>query len=452
MLTPSQKSKVNQSSRSAIFTAYSSVTENWASQKWLQPQNKYISDPVAKIKDDKHNGKQPIYSHLRQYITASAMTHCMDGWGFIGRAIEAHLRGDSDVSRHLGYYAELRAAFSILASEGIGVFDRLHYIVNAKGKCELVPRANDDGTHKFTWAALDHWASTPRATDLLFSIIKPGGIPIYQWIDNFRLGSGMRSIVTEEWLRGWGMDLKMMAEDRDSRNFASYRPTAFTSPRALSIDETMKLVCDFWNVFEPSNSIRFSRLDRYLLKNSLEKYFKSSNPSKKSCKQASKLYRKQVADMLSYISPGDLNPDEWLNFLTDFTDTTYPIINDAKGTAKPIDPKHHKQVIARAALLLRVATGSCCDYIDTLTTTDKQNLQFWCSRIGEDRSLWQMGDEPDQFIDLWTDIKESLEEIDNWQTTPSNHPNSYFTLWKNSSDVVGMLGTCERIGLWGMGL
>lgn len=449
-LTPNQISKVNQSSRSAILTTYSSVTENWISQKWLHPQNKYISDPIAKIKNDKNHHRQPTHSHLRQYITASAMTHCMDGWSFIGRAIEAHLRGDSDVARHLGYYAELRAAFSILATEGIGVFDRVHYIVNAKGKCERVP--SDDGTHKFTWMALDHWASTSRASDLLFSIIKPGGVPINQWIDNFSMGSGMRSIIASRWLKQWGIDIKMLAEDRDSRNFASYRPTAFTSPRALSIDETLQMVFNFWNIFEPLDPIRFSVLDRFLLKNSLMLYFRATHAGGKSCKQAPILYRRQVENMLSRISPGDFNHDKWLEYLINFQDISCSIIDSAQGSADVKDPKHHEQVIARAALLLRIATGACRDYVDTLTTKDKDNLQFWCSRVGEDHSLWQVGNQPDQYLDLWADIKEALEEIENWQTTPESCPNSYFTLWKNSSAVVGMLGTCERIGLWGMGL
>ena len=35
---------------------------------------------------------------------------------------------------HLGYYAELRAVLAIVASEGIGIFDRLHFVIDEYGE------------------------------------------------------------------------------------------------------------------------------------------------------------------------------------------------------------------------------------------------------------------------------------------------------------------------------
>lgn len=451
-LTQQQKAIINQASRTAIGKEYSSIKNNWASQLWLQRRNRYINDPIDRLKEDKKGSITPNDAHLRQYIAASSLTHCMDGWSFIGRAIEAHLRGDSDTSRHLGYYAELRAAMAFLASEGIGVFDKIHYIVDHKGKCREIPNPNKKGTHVITWESLEYWASSNVAADLLFSVIKPGGIPLKEWLDNFSMGTGIREIIADKWLKQWGLDLKMLYEDRDSRNFASYRPTAFTSPRALSINDALQSVNEFWNTFEPFESLRFAKLDRYLLKNSLEIYFRTSHPNGKSHKQAAKTYKLIIRNMLHNLAPGDLTSEEWLTFLTDTSNTSCAILLDAKGEAGPKDPNHHREVIARAALLLRIATGSCHEFLYSLTTTDKEKLQFWCSRIGEDRSLWQAANEPDQFIDLWADIKEALEELEDWKADPANYPNSYCTLWKESSDVVGMLGTCERICLWGVGV
>jgi len=93
------------------------------------------------------------------------------------------------------------------------------------------------------------------------------------------MGTGFRSIIAQTWLRQWGLDLSRLADDRDARNIASYRPTAFTSPRALSITEAIKLVREFWSVYEPHVSMRFPEIDRYLLKKSLELYFHSAHPT-----------------------------------------------------------------------------------------------------------------------------------------------------------------------------
>ena len=57
--------------------------------------------------------------HFREYVAASAPTHLIDGWSYLARAIDALLRGDAPAAVHLGYYAELRAAMSLLAGGGI---------------------------------------------------------------------------------------------------------------------------------------------------------------------------------------------------------------------------------------------------------------------------------------------------------------------------------------------
>jgi hypothetical protein len=69
--------------------------------------------------------------HLAQYIAASSILHCADGWSYLGRAINCLLKGDPHRVVHLAYYAELRAALSLLASEAIGVFSRNNFVIDA---------------------------------------------------------------------------------------------------------------------------------------------------------------------------------------------------------------------------------------------------------------------------------------------------------------------------------
>ncbi len=445
-LSPQQTSILNNASRHPIEIEFTYLAQNWVSNQWLKSNNKYASDPIKKIKKDKTNRRLPVYSHLRQYIAASSLTHCMDGWSFLGRAIEAHLKGDSDVSRHLGYYSELRAAMALLASEGIGVFDNNHFIVDNHRTCKGIP--GDKSTHKFTWEALEFWISTNAATDLIFSVIKPGGLPLKEWMNNFHIGSGSRSIIASNWLKQWGIDIKRLCEDRDSRNFASYRPTAFTAPRALNIDNIVDQLSDFWVLFEPSETLRFAKLDRFLLKDSLQTFFKFNHPQKRTHTQAKNIFRQQIDNMLHFISPSDLTSQEWSNFLNN-SDSTL-ILSDARGQVGHTDPNHHRQVIARASLLLRISTGSCSNFLCSLNQEDINSLCFWWTRIGEDRCLWHNGNEPENIIDLWADIHDALQDLISWDD--SSTEKSYYNFWKINGSSASTLGTCERIGLWGLGL
>jgi hypothetical protein len=129
-LSANNSALLNLADPSSIKAVFIDVWGNWCQTQWLLSSNRYQGDCIKRIKKDVGRNRQITHRHLREYIAASSVAHCADGWGYLGRSIEAHLRGDGNVSRHLGYYAELRAALGLLASEGIGVFDRNHFVVD----------------------------------------------------------------------------------------------------------------------------------------------------------------------------------------------------------------------------------------------------------------------------------------------------------------------------------
>ena len=155
-----------------------------------------------------------VSNDLSQYIAASAVLHCVDGWSFLGRALSCHACGDSDVARHLGYYSELRAAMSILAAEGIGVFHNDHCVIDSGDNQQFVRGLN---THMMAWLALKAWASRADSADILTDVIRPNGYPLKQWLEAFGAGPQLRPL-GEAWLTSWGFDLQCMFEDRAARN------------------------------------------------------------------------------------------------------------------------------------------------------------------------------------------------------------------------------------------
>lgn len=467
-LSPNQQTVIKRASRNAVQAEFANIAVNWENNCWLCSRNRYRTACIDRLKNDTRSGNSVTHRHLREYIAASSMTHCLDGWSYLGRAIEAHLKGDNDASRHLGYYAELRAAMALLAAEGIGIFKNLHFIVtnNSRRSTEIIRGSQ---THKFIWDALKYWAGLPSASNLIFEIIRPGGLPLREWLEHFAVGSGFRLSITEKWLSQWGIDLKRYADDREARNLASYRPTAFTSPPAMNIREAIGFVNNLWEICEPADSLRFPILDRYLLRQSLELVFHNSHAYNRTRGQAKVQYKHRVNSMLHHISPKDLvlpkdlvstrdlastrDPDdsEWKRFLC-YESFGQPslILQEAKGTNKSSHPRHHLQVLSRATLLLRLASGACHRILESLPDFNRDDLEFWWSTTGRERALWHTEDEPDDFVDLWADVDEAITELQQWQD--SDDDKSYYRVWRDYPRSVGILGTCERIALWGLGL
>lgn len=250
-------------------------------------------------------------------------------------------------------------------------------------------------------------------------------------------------------LQQCGIDLKRFAEDREARNLSSYRPTTFSSSSALTPCKSFSTTKGFWDVYEPLQSHRFAILDRYFLKRNLEQSFRYTH-SLRSPRQAATMYKRLVEAMLHQLSPEGTS-QYWLSFLTSNVGAPLPLLDDAKGTAEPSNPDHQVQISARAALLLRLATGACHELLASLPFK-RNDLKFWWSQIGFERGLWSIGSEPSETTDLWADIRESLEDIEQWCLGNNENDKSYHNLWRGKAASISALGTCERVALWGLGI
>ena len=415
-----------------------SLQENWAAKRWLSNDNSYRKDPIGEIKRKKESEQNS--SHLSEYIAASVIVHCFDGWSYLGRALEAEMTGVPDIARHLGYYAELRAAMSLLASEGIGVFNNIH-IIATNEKC--IPVESKKSPHVFTWEALEDWAESQKSTNAVLRIVKPGGIPLEDW---FRQISGSADFVATDWLRQWGLDLSRLADDRSARNFVSYRPTSFTSSGPKPISETMDSILRFWRICDPEATGGFPVLDRHLLRISLELIFKGTykqHPKKVAG------YSKAIRRMLDGLNPmGKL--DWWERFLNyKIEANSLEIVTDARGKEESSHPHHSKQVLARAALLLRVATGSAEDLLTEAEPGLRSKLSFWLDDISVRRCLWSKSNPPSSLQDLWLDVEESLDIVQQWMDE-AGQSEGYYDFWNAHATEASVLSAAERAFLWGM--
>lgn len=417
-------------------------------RKWLGDNNTYRSNCVNVLEAKQAGQYRPVNDrHLSEYIAASAPLHCADGWSLLGRALHCHADRDADATRHLAYYAELRAAMSLLATEGIGVFYRRQFVVEAPLGCEEL---RSGGTHEFVWLALEHWSGLPRSAELLATVIRPGGVPLEDWLQHFRGAVASWLPIGTDWLRSWGLDLKRLSEDRDARNEASYRPTRLKSKRFLHVPESSAFMRNLWTMCEPYGASRFEPIDRHLLRTSVERAF-NAETGKEPAEDAPG-FSKRVDSMVKAVAPGGPSHERWKRFLTRRDDPDDSAVTaEASGDVTAEHPGHHVQVMARAMLLLRVATGACCLLL-AAASFGRHELEFWWRSFGEERGLWGPGDEPDDFVDLWADIEAASAELGDWDVANAGSSVAQVNWRRECARGISVLGQCERIALWGLGL
>src|SRR3990172_5374634 len=146
-LKATEKSALRLGSRSRIQVAFAGLKRHLRRHRWIASANRYRKDCIGTLGRDASSHIGVDHRELEQYIAASALLHCMDGWGFLGAALDCHSQNDADEARHLAYYGELRGAAALLATEGIGVFCHQHFVVDALGSCHLINRTSRN-THE----------------------------------------------------------------------------------------------------------------------------------------------------------------------------------------------------------------------------------------------------------------------------------------------------------------
>ncbi|MDP2139277.1 MAG: hypothetical protein Q8L20_00560 [Gammaproteobacteria bacterium] len=386
------------------------------------------------------------------YIAGSAVTHCIDGWRYIGKAIHAYLRGDVGATRHLAYYAELRATMAILASEGIGAFNNQHYVIDKNRKCNLISQRHPDpaiGTHQFVWDAFSIWAKSPAAVKTLHRLVVAGDLPLQEWLRH--LGgnsSATHTAIAAKWLTQWGVDIAQMIEDRELRNEASYNPSAFVLPNSETSAQAISFVNDLWELAEPRSSARFEHLDKILIRKSIITTLVAVHGKTELGKND--LLGRTIDALLHQVTPSDSPAEEWRKFLLETTSAKKTIIDEAGCKPNPSLPSHNKQMLARAFMLLRVASGSCEMLFKNLPTFESADLRFWWEPINRNAGISDDMDDEFQMIDLWKDVEDAISNIRANNLT--QEPSSHFNSWQRDSFSLSLICTTERIGLWGVGL
>lgn len=417
--------------------------------EWLRAANYYKIDTVGKLRTiHRQINTNPNSADLAEYISSSSILHCLDGWTYLSQSIHSFLEGHPEDALHLAYYAELRGGLSFLACQAIGIFENEHYYLQANGNCMKfnrngVHRAGGSGTHKITWELLNAWSVNQTNANYFLSKIKVRGIAIVDWISSF-LGNPatngfINSFVVNNVLNAWSLDIAQLANDRDVRNVASYRPHHLNLPFSTPYHEQLANIVEINQLLEPAgNAWKYKLLDTYILKETLILTFNQIYGGAGS-------FDDRIDAMFT---DQGIQDDDLKNLLLNPANRHQIFHEAGKPSIDANDTIFCLPVICRALLMSRISTMACDDIISQ-AVIDKNDLGFWITNIMQENGL---GDYAglSSMADLWADKAEAIIGIENLfaQTaTPSNLEANVF----NAFDI-GQLKKIHSTCFWGLGL
>ena len=382
-------------SPSAVSSAlYRAAAGFRSSGHWLSARHVYgLQDLTSKLLQAPRHP-----SRLAEYVACSAPLHLADGWNFLSRAFDSALHGDRSSAIHLAYYAELRASMSLLATEGIGVFNNRHYAfddqmntIQLKGK-----------THDATWDLLCAWADDAQSSARLLNLISIENRSLADWLELAGVVAPTQHQIAREWLRTWSVDLDVFSRDQKWRNEMSYRPTRILSRRLRPVSVELELIeplYSTWEELQPIGPGVLTMLDVSLLRRAL-----SSVVTQGQCNYGT------LAATIRSLTRVD----------QPLTNSTYMSLQYQSASAKMLfgaaKRKSHVDraatpVIARALLMLRLASAATSVLLSDANIS-RSDLEFWLDPLGADHGLWESINDVQAFEDLMAEVWTAKDSAD----------------------------------------
>lgn len=430
--------QVASADRASLQKAFRRVTaRQQKTGAWLGARNWYRRKTIDRTEGDLADQQE---KQLADYIAASVLLHVVDSARYLGRSLYCSAVNDTHAARHFAYYAELRAAMSILASEGIGVFSFHHYAVKNDG---TLARSSNLGTHKYAWAALSAWSRDPRSAELIARIAGPIGGRLDNLLQTAFPGVGLGAIAAS-WFATWGLDLAILANEQTWRNLSSYRPTMLLTEVERSTSDVVQDLSHFWRAFKPAAANRFQVLDNQLLRLAFEQQAKAAGVLRRSARY--ERLARIVADA-GWVGGQQVWFFEFLMRSNLETATDLQLISAARQMPhQPSEYVSSYSMICRAAILLRIAIGSATILIAD-SGTQPATLRNWLENLALSSALPAIPiDGDDVFDELWDGIMDALDAIGRLDPALP----TFAEMVALAARPIILLGQCERIAIWSL--
>ena len=448
-LTPAEVNFLQSSSSNDVIDCARMNKKYLARQRWLGDNNVYGRHAIDQLRKDKNVVDPKNAKHLREYIVSSVPLHLFDAWNYFGQALYAQLRGASSLAIHLSYYAELRAAMSLLASQGIGVFDQNHYCIGPKGRIARITDKDNKGkeirrgTHQAAWLYFEEWTKQKRSSDLLGEIIVFQSTSLVDWFDSISW-KGVWAPTAQEILQDYGLDLRHMSNDRKFRNEASYRPNDIVGTNIVDISQRVDLLMQMVEATLVTNGV--FPLDKYMVRSAIEKTRRSA--LRNGMTIDGRTYRNEIDRIVAMnVSGAALNSEVAAFILRQKAHKSEPLIfGEASRLKSKAYRKQHVPIMCRTLMLLRIVTGAVRKFLKSADIS-LEEIAFWWRVRGIELGLWTEDFMLDQIDDIWVDVEESLELFELWLDAGGQ---SVYEFCSDHFDRIQHVTNVGRVAIFGL--
>jgi hypothetical protein len=385
------------------------------------------------------------FDELAEYLALSTCCHALDGWRYLSQAALAILSGARNEALHLAYYAELRAALSILAGSGIGVLKKEHFSLTTSPTIEWF----EGPTHVTAWKALVEWSNVPSNALKVIECLGVLNISAEEWAEACGAAANKQGIA-ENWLTNWSIDLNALFNDRDARNEASYRPDLRCSA-LVPLDWTeIQFICDVNSSCIPLGSGQFQSVDLALV------YDLCASASTLKYLPTDKLGLRRLWNGVFrwLVNEKRLGKKEAFAILRDIQNAPHTSAGKILQLADTTNTET-VGVFSRAFLLLRLASALVRRQWQKMqrvaaTRTTSRGLIDWQEKLLASyalySNLWDGSSRLNNYDILDADREWAQEQLDVWIRT---HRSSPAMMWKDSSIPSSLFQLCrlERVAV-----
>lgn len=390
-------SAIEGASSEMVEEGLASEARNHELKRFLSPDHPQLLNPGA---DYTYSDGES--EHAKAFVAASCIAHSGDSWSYFAQAVRAIMAGELAVAKHLIYYSELRAAFSILARQGILIRSGHHIVLQSDGVVQSIGR---QGTHEAVWLALKAWMKTAGAKEFFLGRTKLGGQPVSSWLEAQGAFAGE---TMEQIFQAVGYDLKHLSDDRTRRNSASYGARFLSPSPVLPMEKFFASeVQEMWDLLEPAGRSGFDRIDSdlaaYIVKSATRKQRKSIKREK---------YEPYVLQLAEIV--GSDQPASTVALLIDVAERSEAesIIGLALAGASTDASINSdlRSMVARSFLLARFAAGAAEDLIEKAGVS-ASSLDFWFARVGIQTGLWSDSASGQSTMEILDEVKEDVDLV-----------------------------------------
>lgn len=413
------------------------------------------------------------------FLVLGSSFHLLEGWRYLSKAAYALLNASRASALHLAYYAELRAARSILAGAGICVRDTWHFAITSNGtavpfgaprqsvsrppstlppvaaqgltRCcpasgfggmapqSVAPLEQPISTHVAASDALKAWATIPANGNRVIDACRALRLQGVDWVDASRT-TASRSQLAEYWMTNWSIDLSSLIADSRLRNQASYGVDISSSALEAMKKEELAFVlsASMSSVFEDDGKL--DRLDVALLHDF--------------CIKSGKLLYGQNKQQIWTRLRQWLSTRGGLNRFD--AKALVKRVQEAAGTPAGMILKRARRenrgvdgVFCRAYLLLRLASTMLRWLWREIRLKSPKGEADWQSALLKQFALCSHLTSPDNMPASYADFQEDQQvAIDDTTEWLANNPFSPYELWKHQGHNLREVSRLERIALW----